>query len=216
MSRETDFVDKGDTQPIPYLENPEEPFQEKPHFSEWFITLNSNKSASADHSAEEIKADLVAVLRNTFSRQNLPRFLFINNSGYELTATDLDDRTLFPNFPGKSYNSTVRYVSETGSKKNRVHLHAVFSIIHYTYLQINAGELHEVMDEEVDTLGGNRAFDSVYLNIKWKPSSLPLKNYMRKSVQPEKLTKARVNNLNEDIEADLNSVKQQLEDFKLG
>lgn len=170
--------------PIPWLVDATAPFQEKPHVSTWWITLNSNKSSEIDRG--RIEQQLIAVLQGCFEdADNLVRFLKFNHkklggTDIELTPELLNDATLFPDVPGKSNsNQRLRYVREVGTKFHRIHLHAEYRIIHYTNLTIDYAALTETAN---DVLSGikNKLFSSVYIHAAFVPSSLPLYNYMMK------------------------------------
>lgn len=171
--------------PIPYLENAIEPFQNKPHVSTWWLTMNSNKTAKTISKRQKIEEALINVLKECFLNEKyLLKFLDFNQkyfSGHSLTVQMLEDSILFPDIPGKSNsNRKLTYVREVGTKKHRVHLHAKYRIIHYSNITINLKKLHDVAQEVLISLDTSKLFKSVYTHVEYVPSPLPLYNYMMK------------------------------------
>lgn len=132
------------------------PFQEKPHISTWFLTFNTNKGLKLNNTNfNEDQFDIMEyVVECLFNddrqllqfmniRQNLPNHPELQ--GHSITPEMLKNRELFPDIPGKpGSNRKVTWVREIGKKRNRMHLHVKFHIIHYTWLDINQAKLREM------------------------------------------------------------------------
>lgn len=199
MSRVT-FREIGQTDqhPIPYLLDATEPFQPKPHVSTWWITLNSNKSVSGATRGDDIRSQLMRLLRDCFgNNDNLVRFLNFNyryvSEAYVLTPNMLLDNKLFPDIPGRTgSNQRLKYVFETGSKMKRLHLHAEFRIIHYTNLRMDYAKLDGLIAELLLAHAhSGTGLKKVYVHLEFVPSSLPLYNYMRKTSKLKKAASSR-------------------------
>lgn len=184
MRRKITF-EKIKNKPIPELSDPDEPFQRKVHVSTWFITLNSNKTSTIEHSTSSLESGLEYVLKEAFeNKENLCKFLGFNTkyfgNYYELTPDMLEDTTLFPDIPGEEdSNQKLVYTFEVGEKRHRVHLHAEYRIIHYSNLTIDGEEFQRVI-QEIVAGNGSLGFDSVYAHLDFVPSALPIYNYMLK------------------------------------
>lgn len=207
-----------DRKPIPYLEDPVEPFQKKPHVSTWWITLNSNKEARNEFNRIVISNQLVTVLTSLFEDlDNLTTFLNFNQKyyqGHSLTPEMLEDKVLFPDLPGtKNSNQKLSFIRETGMKKHRVHLHAKYRIIHYTNLSMNYERLHQSAIDILNTLEG-KEFNSVYFHVEFVPSALPLYNYMMKGSLMKRADKKKPHT-REDLEEDYDEALKMLKDFNI-
>jgi hypothetical protein len=203
-----------DRKPIPLLEDPDEPFQSKPHVSTWWITLNSNKEARNEFNRMTISNQLVTVLKALFEEpENLVTFLNFNQKfypGHTLTSEMLQDPVLFPDLPGKpNTNQKLSYVREVGGKKNRVHLHAKYRIIHYSNLTINYEDLHEKARQILSGMSDSK-FDSVYAHVDFVPSSLPLYNYMMKGNLLKKADRKKIST-KEELEEDFEEALKMLQ-----
>lgn len=191
----------GETRPIPFLKNAKSPYNSKPHVSTWFLTLNSNITANNSIHQQAIEQNLVDVLRETFENpEKLTRFLQFNyrelgldsEGPLHLTPELIQDPVLFPDFPQGNKNMKLDYVTEMGSKKKRIHLHAEFQILHYSLLRMDYRELQNVIHQELDLRTEKNGFDSVYVNAKFVRSPIPLLNYMGKSKNMEKELKKTI------------------------
>lgn len=217
MNKRTMTFKKLDSKPIPNLKNPSPPFTDKFHVSTWFITLNSNKRSTIEHSTTRLSSDLIYVLKEMFDNQNnLLKFLKFNERElgcqYDLTRTMLDDPVLFPDIPGEmNSNQKLTYVVETGEKYKRVHLHAEYRIIHYSNMTIDLPAFHEVIESIVSTKT-NLSFDSVYANVRFIKSALPIYNYMLKGENMKYLNRKKEPDMFED---DYDIAVQQLMNIKL-
>lgn len=205
--------------PIPYLENAVEPFQNKPHVSTWWITMNSNKTAKGSSKRQKIEEALINVLKECFlNENNLLQFLDFNQkyfAGHNLTVEMLDDSILFPDIPGKSNsNRKLTYVREVGEKKHRVHLHAKYRIIHYSNITINLKKLHQVANEVLISLDTSKLFKSVYTHVDYVPSPLPLYNYMMKGTLMKSIDSKKVFS-KEDLENQFEQAVNSLNNLSL-
>lgn len=208
--------------PIPNLKNPEPPFREKPHVSTWFITLNSNIRADKDLTSTTIGNNLIGVLENVFKDQDkLLQFLEFNNrelggDDYKLTKEMINNRELFPDIPDQpNSNFQLKYIQETGPLKKREHLHAEFQVVHYTMLRMNYERLQELVSQELKNI--NAPFDSVYMNLKFVKSALPLVNYMLKSEDKydKSLKKIQKQRFIESSESEYDETLSMLKDFQI-
>lgn len=169
--------------PVPLL-NPalvKPPFREKPHISTWFFTLNTNKGTKrADFDAYQFGV-MLHVLECLFDDpENLLHFMnvrqdgqrFPENIGKLITPQMLLNKELFPDIPGKpNSNRKISHVKEIGSNRRRMHLHAKFSIIHYTILSIDPDRLKERAEyclRSMRALAPNvDAPNSIYINSRF-------------------------------------------------
>lgn len=182
---QTDFQKERNDHFIPHLQKAEFPFTVKPHVSTWFITLNSNESAKTTFNKEKISDKLVFILKELFVNLNkLRKFLVIRYEPYSsenFTVENLKNKVIFPDINGiPKSNKVLKYNTEVGKKYHRVHLHALYRIIHYTFLKIDLKKLQEETDR-INTKYG--LFEhKVYINVKFVKSTLPLANYMTKDI----------------------------------
>jgi len=196
------IVTETDRSPVPRLpkELAKPPYQEKPHISLFFITINTNKATVGETQDEYQLGVMRYILRCLFTDDgNLVKFLKIRQDpvklphliGFELTRQDLLNKTYYPDLPWEVNSNKHLEINkgEVGNIRHRVHLHAQFRIIHYTALSIDGKKLKEMAKECLDDLRsegvGSYTPTNVYIDSRYVPSNeFILGNYMAKDNLP--------------------------------
>lgn len=148
------------------------------HFSDWFITYNSNLSAVGLPSGTVARYHflMTEALRCTIQPKNYREIFQI----YQKAApgVELEARMI--------RRVKIEMAPEVGShpQGSRIHLHALLKVEHTTYLRLNTERMREILRfcvEQVNRLlraEGLPPFPArPYLNVKWVPS---IKPYLRK------------------------------------
>lgn len=110
-------------------------------YSNWLITINSNKKPGVDidqMTTNNFSTAVHWILTSCFQADNLDKIFFVNREKASLSRYGADVPSTLNNYPfGPIYNLSLHFgAPETGDVENRIHEHIILNTVHTTYLQM--------------------------------------------------------------------------------
>jgi hypothetical protein len=160
VQRAASTVINGTTYTDP--KSPDDPLPRRKQESNFFITINSNKSPSGGEAMNAAMGQMEKMLQHLSEDRNIATYLRFGPKS-EHYANDLYKDVIH----SVSWKSAV----ETGDVMNRVHSHIWMTVTHYSQVQINVQMLMHLSKKFYNEAGASKLTRNPYVHIKLLPQS---------------------------------------------
>lgn len=134
---------------------------ERRHYSNWLITVNTNYRPKDDTDAEAVATELEVAANRFLQLGPIIECLERAHSQAHVT-TPLEHDIIRIEVP------TASIELGTNTRGQRVHLHAYIKVVHRTNLQLNQKDIQQFFRE---ALVDDPRIKNVYVNVRWVPAT---------------------------------------------
>jgi hypothetical protein len=160
--------------------------RDKPHYSRWLITVNPNipmrpfnSTAFEDWQQRFLRWMECVFPAPTGNYQQLGEVMMVAPRG--LRAGDVDS-----DIPALVTDLNMQVGVDVGDKQHRIHMHALFEVEHWSWIQLNYKRIREILQrcDREDPFQARRkgAKRGIHVDFKYVGSSRPISNYVNKGL----------------------------------